>query len=82
MGLYDSAAWGIIAALALILVGGLMLWTYGGHKIAPTKISVGGPEAEATRTFHTHLSHWFLFYGATLIILGLLGLIVSMMAMF
>jgi len=82
MGLYDTSAWGVIASLALIAVGGLMVWAYGGHKIAPLNLSATGPEAEATKSFHRDLSSWFLFYGATLVVIGVLSLLASIMTLF
>lgn len=82
MGLYDNAAWSVIFSLSLMLVGGLMLWAYGGHEEEPKELPTTGPEATATRTFHLHLSHWFLFYGATLIVIGLISLLWSMVYLF
>lgn len=70
MPLPTLAAWSIIVGLALMLVGGLVMWAYGARKM---QIMFGaiGPEVEATRDFHTRLVRWFFVYGVSVIALGL-----------
>jgi hypothetical protein len=71
MGMY-LATWSVIAGLALMLVGGLVLWAYGGRRpLLPRAIAETGPEAEATRQFHQRLARWFFVYGSLVITLGL-----------
>lgn len=65
----DLTAWRIILGLSLMCVGGLVLWAYGMRR-KETVIAVGGPEAEATRNFHHHLSRWFLLYGLLISLIG------------
>ena len=59
-----------------MLVGGLVLWAYGGrHDLTGAMaLMVTGPEAEATRAFHSHLAHWFFVYGMSVITLGAMTL--------
>ena len=79
MAFYDSAAWGVIFGLALMLVGGLVLWAYGARRdrTTATSLTISGPEAEATRLFHTKLTRWFFVYGYIVIGLGLAILLIS-----
>jgi hypothetical protein len=71
MGLY-LATWSMICGLALMLVGGLVLWAYGGRRpLLSRSIAETGPEAEATRQFHQRLARWFFVYGSLVITLGL-----------
>jgi len=66
------ATWSTIIGLSLMLVGGLVLWAYGGRRPAAlAKIGEAGPEAEATRRFHQRLARWFFIYGSLIITLGL-----------
>jgi hypothetical protein len=72
------ATWSTIIGLALMLVGGLVLWAYGGRRPASTvKLSGIGVEAEATRRFHEQLARWFFIYGSLIITLGLVLLLWS-----
>ena len=69
---YLIAAWGTIIGLALMLVGGLVLWAYGGSRATALALLVeSGPEAEATRLFHQRLARWFFIYGSVIVTLGL-----------
>jgi hypothetical protein len=69
IGFATFVAWSTILALSFMLVGGLVLWAYGARP--KTAMADGaGPEAEATRLFHTRLSRWFFCYGITVIALG------------
>ena len=71
MGIYDEAAWGVIVGVALMLVGGLMLWAYGARGAKPNEaVLVTGPEAEATRQFHGKLARWFFLYAMVVIAVG------------
>jgi hypothetical protein len=77
MGINNLAVWGVIVSLALMVVGGLVLWAYGArtNRVLATSLMVTGPEAEATRLFHTKLVKWFLCYGLGAIAVGFLGLL-------
>ncbi len=72
MGIYDRAAWAVIIGLALMLVGGLMLWAYGARqdRRAGIVLVTSGPEAEATQRFHIRLVSWFLVYGVLITAIG------------
>ncbi|HUY68634.1 MAG TPA: hypothetical protein VMV79_04975 [Alphaproteobacteria bacterium] len=70
MGIYNRAAWSVILGLALILVGGLVLWAYRARADAGAS-QLAGPEADAARLFHTRLARWFFAYGLAVIALGL-----------
>lgn len=66
------ATWATITGIALMLVGGLVLWAYGGRKAtSAAKYADMGLEAEATRRFHQRLTRWFFIYGSLMITLGL-----------
>jgi hypothetical protein len=66
------ATWSTIIGLALMLVGGLVLWAYGGRRSSTlAKLAETGAEAEATRRFHQRLARWFFIYGSLIITLGL-----------
>ncbi len=65
------ATWSMIIGLALMLVGGLVMWAYGSRSSTLAKISEFGVEAAATRNFHQRLSRWFFIYGSLIITLGL-----------
>lgn len=68
----STATWSTIVGLALMLVGGLVLWAYGGSRpSARARLGEAGPEAEATRQFHSRLARWFFIYGGLLITIGL-----------
>ncbi len=70
------ATWSTIAGLALMLVGGLVLWAYGGRRATTVASLVEtGPEAEATKQFHQRLSRWFIVYGSFIVTIGLFMLI-------
>ena len=67
-----AATWSVIIGLSLMLVGGLVLWAYGGRRQSALRpIAESGPEAEATRQFHGRLSRWFFIYGSLVVTLGL-----------
>jgi sterol desaturase/sphingolipid hydroxylase (fatty acid hydroxylase superfamily) len=70
MSVSELASWSVILGLALMLVGGLVLWAYGARR-SRAPIPVIGPEAEATQQFHTRLVRWFFVYGVTVIVIGL-----------
>ncbi len=66
------ATWGTIIGLSLMLVGGLVMWAYGGRRaLAASKFVEVGLESEATRRFHQFLARWFFTYGSMVITLGL-----------
>ena len=69
MQIYQIAAWSVIAALSLMLVGGMVLWAYGARSLRKS-LTTSGPEAEATQLFHVQLSRWFFIYGIAMIICG------------
>jgi hypothetical protein len=71
MGIYDKAAWSVIFSLALILVGGLVLWAYGARQRAAGVLKLTGPEAEAAQRFHAQLARWFFLYGVGVIAVGI-----------
>ena len=73
MVLFDINVWKMIVGLALMLVGGLMLWSYGMQKRLDRNSmpTMSGPEAEATRDFHTRLVTWFFWYGMGCVLVGL-----------
>lgn len=73
MLLFDLIVWKMIVGLALMLVGGLMLWAYGAQRrTSDTALpAMNGPEAEATRQFHTNLVAWFFWYGIGCVGIGL-----------
>jgi len=66
MYIYQIAAWGVIASLSLMLVGGLVLWAYG-ERAPQGEVGVTGPETEATRRFHHRLARWFFIYGIAMV---------------
>jgi hypothetical protein len=66
-----AATWSTIIGLALMLVGGLVLWAYGGRDSSTAKLNNTGLEAEATRQFHQKLTRWFFIYGSLIVTLGL-----------
>ena len=67
-----TATWSMIIGLALMLVGGLVLWAYGGRRASTVgKLAETGIESEATRQFHQRLSRWFFIYGGLIVTLGL-----------
>jgi hypothetical protein len=73
VGIYDLAGWGVITGLALMVLGGLVLWAYGARNYEVMKAETyraTGPEAEATQRFHVRLVKTFFYYGLTLIVLG------------
>jgi hypothetical protein len=70
MGIYRYAAWGVVFGLAFMLVGGLVLWAYGARRMTGL-VEVTGPEAAATRLFHTKLIRWFFVYGVCMTTLGM-----------
>ncbi len=72
IGVYNLAAWGVIVSLALMLIGGLVMWAYGGKRpsVSDQLFAAVGPEAEATRLFHVKLTRWFFVYGAVVIFIG------------
>ncbi len=70
MYIYQTAAWGIIASLSLMLVGGLVLWAYSA-RTPHGQLSSTGLEAEATKRFHLQLSRWFFIYGVAMVTGGL-----------
>ncbi|MDD3288042.1 MAG: hypothetical protein PHX43_03435 [Alphaproteobacteria bacterium] len=82
MGFYERAAWGVIVGLALMLVGGLVVWAYGSRNKRSTidVPMIFGPESEATRVFHTKLVRWFLFYGCSATAVGFVVLVCSGLA--
>jgi hypothetical protein len=65
------AAWCVILGLSLMSVGGLVLWAYGTRRAGDVAVAKG-PEAKATRDFHSRLVRWFFVYGVTVIIGGVL----------
>lgn len=65
-----QATWSTIIGLALMFVGGLVLWAYGGRTSTMAKLADTGIEAEATRRFHQRLTRWFFVYGSLIIVLG------------
>jgi LPXTG-motif cell wall-anchored protein len=65
----QMAAWSVILGLALLLIGGLVLWAYG-RRHPRTAVPATGPEAEATRHFHAHLVRWFFIYGILVMLAG------------
>jgi len=67
----EIAAWCTVLALSMMLVGGLVLWAYGGGR-NHFAIETAGPEAEATQRFHNHLARWFFIYGVTIVVGGVL----------
>lgn len=69
MGIYQKAAWAVILGLALILVGGLVLWAYGARRKSAAVIS-GGVEGAAAEAFHSKLARWFFLYGTGVIVAG------------
>ena len=69
VGVYTFAAWMVVTGLALMVVGGLVLWAYGARRQAGP-LQAEGPEAEATRAFHAKLSRWFFIYGVGVILAG------------
>ena len=73
------ATWGTIGGLALMLVGGLVLWAYGGRKRSVfsniAAIADVGVEAAGARLFHQRLARWFFIYGTLLVTLGLVLLL-------
>ncbi|MBI1272920.1 MAG: hypothetical protein GC131_02400 [Alphaproteobacteria bacterium] len=73
LGFYDGAAWGVIIGLALMIIGGLVIWAYGARRFQQTTpaLNSDNPEAEATRRFHSRLSRAFFMYGISAIIAGL-----------
>jgi hypothetical protein len=72
MSVYDYTSWGVIAGLALMVVGGLMLWAYGARydRLVAMSLTVSGPEAEAIRLYHSTLARRFFSYGCAIIVLG------------
>jgi hypothetical protein len=70
MYIYQTAAWGIIVSLSLMLVGGLVLWAYSA-RVPYGQLSASGLEAEATKRFHLQLARWFFIYGVAMVIGGL-----------
>jgi hypothetical protein len=67
-----DASWSMIIGLALMFVGGLVLWAYGARRASTIgKLAETGIESEATRQFHQRLSRWFFIYGGLIITLGL-----------
>ncbi|MBV8060829.1 MAG: hypothetical protein JO126_05080 [Alphaproteobacteria bacterium] len=70
MNVYQIAAWCVIIGIALMLIGGLVLWAYGARRHISSSVVATGPEAEATQRFHQQLAHWFFIYGAGVITLG------------
>ena len=69
MAVSELAAWSVILGLALMSIGGLVLWAYGARRAQSTVVA-SGPEAEATRNFHLNLVRWFFIYGILVIALG------------
>jgi hypothetical protein len=66
------ATWATIIGIALMFVGGLVLWAYGGRKASSAALHADvGLEAEATRRFHQRLTRWFFVYGSLMITVGL-----------
>lgn len=65
------ATWSTIAGLALMFIGGLVLWAYGARSHSVAKYAEVGMEGEATRRFHQKLARWFFTYGALILTLGL-----------
>lgn len=70
MSIYQLAAWGVILGLALMIVGGLMLWAYGARRRARAPSGFAGPEAEGARLFHLMLARWFFLYGVAVVVTG------------
>lgn len=79
MILNDGIVWIVLIGLSLVIVGGLMLWAYGLHRrLQDDELpTIAGPEATATRAFHTRLVSWFFWYGLIAVLIGL-GLVVWM----
>jgi hypothetical protein len=77
MGIFNHAAWGVIIGLALMAIGGLVMWAYGArtNRVLATSLMVSGPEAEATRLFHVKLVRWFLNYGMGALVAGFIVLV-------
>jgi hypothetical protein len=74
-----QATWAVIIGLSLMLVGGLVLWAYGGGQPSSgAKFHETGIESESVRAFHQKLSRWFFIYGS-LIIAG--GIVLLMLAL-
>ncbi len=73
MILHEGAVWDLIIGLSLMIVGGLMLWTYSARRRQRGEgivLSASGPEAEATQRFHVRLARWFHLYGVGLTLVG------------
>ena len=72
------ATWSTIIGLALMFIGGLVLWAYGARQSSSiAKFAETGVEAEATRRFHQRLARWFFTYGCLIITAGLAMLLWS-----
>ncbi|MFY9288987.1 MAG: hypothetical protein WAO98_10860 [Alphaproteobacteria bacterium] len=69
MSIAILAAWSVILGLAMMSIGGLVLWAYGARR-ARIDFSAAGPEADATQNFHMKLVRWFFIYGVLVIALG------------
>jgi hypothetical protein len=69
MSVSELAAWSVILGLALMSIGGLVLWAYGARRAAAS-LTASGPEAESTSMFHTKLTRWFFIYGVLVIAVG------------
>lgn len=70
------ATWSTISGLALMFIGGLVLWAYGARQTSSiAKYAEVGIEGEATRRFHQRLARWFFTYGSLIITLGLVLLL-------
>jgi hypothetical protein len=85
VNIYDRAAWGVIIGLAMMVIGGLVLWAYGARNYEPAEersFAAAGPEAEATRRFHVRLVKMFFIYGLSLVTLGIVVLFASSWMLF
>jgi len=70
MNIYERAVWCIILGLALMIVGGLMLWTYGTRRRKSAPRGFSGPEASAAQLLHLKLARWFFVYGVLVTLAG------------
>jgi hypothetical protein len=77
------ATWGTISGLALMFVGGLVLWAYGARRRSWVggEMAEVGPETEAAHYFHQRLTQWFLVYGSVIVIVGFILLLWAISAL-
>jgi len=69
MNTIATAIWSVLFGSSLIILGGLVLWTYGS-KAASSSAPAIGPEAEAVQFFHQRANRWYFIYGASIIGIG------------